>query len=161
MAVVRVGKERDVTRGGDRCQPDLEPRAVSPGEREVERPDGVCHSEPVEDLGAQEKVRQQPTEVRSVVVRDERPYEGGYLPVRPAVDRDEPGADQLSPGVVVDHERPVVEVVEADRIEVHGPPVLRVAGEDAAMAVPVPGEGRETHQPDEQLVLREPVRARR
>ena len=80
MAEVRVGKERDVTRGGDRCQPDLEPRAVRPGEREVERPDGVCHSEPVEDLGAQEEVRQQPTEVRSVVVRDERPYEGGYLP---------------------------------------------------------------------------------
>ena len=73
-------------------------------------------------------------------MRDERPHALRDLGIRHAPDRREPCADEAVIALLVDDVRSVRERVQAEGIEVEVAAVLRVAGEDAGVPVPMPGK---------------------
>ena len=81
------------------------------------------------------------------------------LGVGDAADRRNARADEAVSALLVDDVRPVGERVQAEGIEVEVATVLRVAGEDAAVAVADARQGSDAHELDEQLVLRQLVGA--
>jgi hypothetical protein len=107
--------------------------------------------------GVEERVDAEPR--RGVVVaRDEGPHGLHHLLQRSTGHRHETRTQQIGPAHLPDDVGAVREGVQANRIHVEHAPVRRVEREDSGVPVANAGQGREAHQPDEQLVVIERVR---
>ena len=153
-----VRERRRVLAGGDRLQRDVDARPVRLLERELGRPDAVDDAEPVEHLGRERVVGEEPSERAVVVVGHDRPHAFGDLVVRHPVDRREPCALQAMLPALVDDVRPVGELVQPQWKEVQRALVPRVAGEDAAVPRALARQRRQAHELDNEGVRLELAR---